>query len=462
MNKNVKVLLIILLTLLLSIFLSACTSVSKQADSTQILKFKSGTYTATATGKEGPVKVEVAFDESSIKSIKVLENNETVGYGDKAIAKLPEALVEKQSFSVDVISGATLTSRAIFNAVADCIKQAGEDPKKLGFIDSKETSESQTFTIVGLSKDEIVLSGEELKSMEIVERKAVSIDSKGEKSETIAKGVLLSSILEKYNASLDQYNSIVTTASDGYSIEIPSDILHKRDIVIAYEINGEPVDLRIVVPDERAMYWLKFLTKLELMSEIKTSEATKAIILETAVKQLKPENYKYYDSQDKAVSIDSILKKYITDTPDFVQLVAGDMKKNEKYSIFSKQYIKISGEESPLFIGPDLPEGMRVKNLIYAKVGTQTLFSIGATKGILTEKSINDVTGVTLTSALEYMGFGKADGYTFTGIDGYSVRIDAKDIDKGVLFPDGDAVTVKFVGLDSKTTVKQLLTIDTK
>lgn len=455
MNKKNKVLWIILLTLLVSVFLSAC-AVDSAA------KFKPGTYTAVANGKEGPVKVEVSFDKNSIRTIKVLENNETVGYGDKAIANIPEALLKKQSLDVDAVSGATLTSRAIIAAVADCIKQAGGDLQKLGFTDVKEASESQAVTITGLSGNEIVLSGAELKSMESVERKAISINSKGEKSETTAKGVLLSSILKKYNTSIDQYNSMVASSSDGYSIEIPSDILHKRDIVIAYEINGDPVDLRIVVPDERAMYWVKFLSKLELLSEMKSSETAYAVILETAVKQLKPESYKYYDSQDKAVSIDSIIKKYITDTPDFVQLVAGDLNKNEKYSVFSRQYIKISGEESPLFIGPDLPEGMRVKNMIYAKVDTQALFSVRAAKDKLKEKSINGVSEISLASALKLMGFKNADSYKFTGIDGYSVNVEAKDIDKGILYLDGDTAAVKFEGLASKTTVKQLLTIDTK
>lgn len=462
MSKNVKVLLIILLTLLLSTSLSACTNASKEADGTFVIKFKRGTYTALANGKEGPVKVEVSFDKSSIKSIKVLENNETVGYGDKAIAKLPEKIVEEQSFNVDVVTGATLTSRAILTAVADCIKQAGEDPKKLGYKDVEEVSGSQTITIIGLSDDEVIINGAELKSMESVEKKAVSIDSNGDESEITAKGVLLSSILKEHNASMEQYNSIVATASDGYSVEIPADVLHKRDVVIAYEINGEPVDLRTVVPDERAMYWVKFISKIEMMREMKISEATNAVILETAIRQLKLEDYKYYDSQDKAVSIDSILKKYFVVKSDFVQLVADDMKKNEKYSVFSGQYIKISGEDAPLFIGPDLPEGMRVKNLIYTKIGTQVLFSMCGAESKFAKRIISGATVIDLASALEYMGFKKADGYTFTGTDGYSVTIKAKDIDKGVLSLDGNIVTVKFTGLTSETTVKQLLTIDTK
>lgn len=462
MSKNVKVLLIILLTLLLSISLSACTNASKEAAGTPELKFKPGTYTAIANGKEGPIKVEVSFDKSSMKSVKVLENNETVGYGDKAIAKLPEALVKEQSLNVDAVTGATLTSRAILTAVADCIKQAGEDPKKLGFTDAEEAAGSQTITIVGLANDEVVINGAELKSMEAVERKAVSIDSKGEKSETAAKGVLLSSILKEHNASMEQFNSLVATASDGYSVEIPAEILHKRDVVIAYEINGEPVDLRIVVPDERAMYWVKFISKIEMMREIKNSEATKAVILETAVSQLKLEDYKYYDSQDKAVSIDSILEKYFTDKSDFVQLEADDMKKNEKYSVFSGQYIKISGDDAPMFVGPDLPEGMRVKNLIYAKVGTQAIFSMCGAESKFAKRIISGATVIDLASALEYMGFKKADSYIFTGTDGYNVMIKAKDIEKGTLSLDGDIVTVKFTGMTSNTTVKQLITIEAK
>jgi fumarate reductase flavoprotein subunit len=54
----------------------------------------------------------------------VIKQTETPGLGDRAIAALPPAIVNKQSADVDVLSGATVTSRAIINAVKDALSKA--------------------------------------------------------------------------------------------------------------------------------------------------------------------------------------------------------------------------------------------------------------------------------------------------------------------------------------------------
>lgn len=88
------------------------------------LTYKSGTYTAAAEGKGGPVKVEVIFSEKKIDSVKVIEHKETPEISDDAIKNIPSQIVEKQSLAVDSVSGATITSKAIKDAVTDAVKQA--------------------------------------------------------------------------------------------------------------------------------------------------------------------------------------------------------------------------------------------------------------------------------------------------------------------------------------------------
>jgi fumarate reductase flavoprotein subunit len=44
-----------------------------------------------------------------------------------AIARIPLAIYQKQTLSIDVVSGATFTSNAILAAVEDCARQAGGD-----------------------------------------------------------------------------------------------------------------------------------------------------------------------------------------------------------------------------------------------------------------------------------------------------------------------------------------------
>ena len=76
-----------------------------------------GTYEASAQGMKGPVKVAVTFSKDAVTSVKVIEEKETAGIGTTAAAELPRQIVEAQSTKIDGLSGATVTSKAIFAAV---------------------------------------------------------------------------------------------------------------------------------------------------------------------------------------------------------------------------------------------------------------------------------------------------------------------------------------------------------
>lgn len=91
---------------------------------TEKLSFKAGTYTGSAKGNGGDVKVEVTVDETSIKEVKILEHKETEGLAEPALEKVPAAIVEKQSTSVDTVTGATITSNAIMDAVKSALEGA--------------------------------------------------------------------------------------------------------------------------------------------------------------------------------------------------------------------------------------------------------------------------------------------------------------------------------------------------
>ena len=74
-------------------------------------------------GMGGDVYVKVTMDGGKIAKVEVVEQHETVGIGDKAIAALPDAIVKAGSTEVDNVSGATITSKAIKEAVADALSQ---------------------------------------------------------------------------------------------------------------------------------------------------------------------------------------------------------------------------------------------------------------------------------------------------------------------------------------------------
>lgn len=93
------------------------------------LPLKSGKYTASANGMDGEVKVEVTIDDNKVQSISI-EDNETAGVGDKALAIIADQVIANQSLAVDSISGATVSSAAMKAALEDALKQAGADVKE--------------------------------------------------------------------------------------------------------------------------------------------------------------------------------------------------------------------------------------------------------------------------------------------------------------------------------------------
>ena len=87
-------------------------------------ELKDGEYTASAEGYEGPITVKVVIKEGKIFSVEVLSHNETPEYYEMA-KKILQTIVEKNTFNVDSISGATVTSDAIKVAVYKALVQAG-------------------------------------------------------------------------------------------------------------------------------------------------------------------------------------------------------------------------------------------------------------------------------------------------------------------------------------------------
>ncbi len=116
--------------------------------------YTAGAYTASGSGNNGQVKVEVTFAEGAIESVKVLEHAETAGLSDPAIERIPQAIVEKQSLAVDTVAGATNTSKAILQAVEDCVVQAGGDVQALkaaggeGQADAAEATQLTTDLVI--------------------------------------------------------------------------------------------------------------------------------------------------------------------------------------------------------------------------------------------------------------------------------------------------------------------------
>lgn len=115
----------ILFACILSLYLSGCSfNSSKDPENKK--------YSAAATGYGGDVTVEVtATVTGKIGTLKVDASKETPDIGGLAAPRIAKTIVAKQSLSIDAVSGATITSKAVLSAAETALKQAGIDTEAL-------------------------------------------------------------------------------------------------------------------------------------------------------------------------------------------------------------------------------------------------------------------------------------------------------------------------------------------
>lgn len=99
------------------------------------LSFTPGTYTGSGKGYGGQVQARVTFSETGITDIRVGQQRETAHVGDVAFQTLPARIIAANGLNVDAVSGATMSSFGLKEAVLDAADQAGVTNRK-AFIDN--------------------------------------------------------------------------------------------------------------------------------------------------------------------------------------------------------------------------------------------------------------------------------------------------------------------------------------
>jgi succinate dehydrogenase/fumarate reductase flavoprotein subunit len=81
-------------------------------------------YIGAGSGMGADMVVKVKYENNRITDIGFLMLHETVGVSDRAVAQVPQAIIAANSTTVDTVTGATVTSRAIIQAVNDALSKA--------------------------------------------------------------------------------------------------------------------------------------------------------------------------------------------------------------------------------------------------------------------------------------------------------------------------------------------------
>lgn len=124
--RSKVVTIIVVLTLIASLLLG-CQSEPLSSETTIDALYTPGTYTGVAPAHNAELKLTVTVDENSIKEVKIVEHSESEGIADAAIERIPAAIVDQQSLAVDIMAGATVSSRAILSAAEKALTEAGAD-----------------------------------------------------------------------------------------------------------------------------------------------------------------------------------------------------------------------------------------------------------------------------------------------------------------------------------------------
>lgn len=83
------------------------------------------TVSATAKGYGGDITVTLTVKDDKITDVKILGDGETKDVGSKAVEQMPEQILSAQTYDVDGVSGATISSTSIKKATKEAMIAAG-------------------------------------------------------------------------------------------------------------------------------------------------------------------------------------------------------------------------------------------------------------------------------------------------------------------------------------------------
>jgi phosphate binding protein len=352
--------------------------------------------------------------------------------------------------------------------------------KEYGFISLKDciveeiipTPTQGTITIkgVGILEKEIKVS--ELAELESVTREVTIHKGRPRERTFEVSGPLLDTVLnEKFGISQKDLGSIRLTALDDYSIEITENILQNREIILGYIQNCEKYGvgvwkafekndghwpIRVIVPYERGMFWVRMLDTIEILESNPKLNTNQVVIFETKISTLEqiPCSKNTYTVVNNKEFFKGVLERGV------VRLVAADgLKRNEEFKTFHNAYIQITGEDAPRFYSPDLPRGMHVRYLYHFATCNTAYFVLSYGLELLELKQIEGKEGLPLTAIMNEVGTKDGTTYRLTTVDGTYITITDNEFKKGIVYKEVDgSVSVVFEGLP-KYSLSGLLSI---
>ncbi len=358
---------------------------------------------------------------------------------------------------VAVISALLIAFMLVFAGCADEAAEPTEPAREY-------TGEDDFFTLSCEVTGETEFSVKQLMTEYPAETREIVRETDDGEDRYDIKGVLLEELLSEAGAEIGDLDGVRFIAGDGYAVDVPQEILEEHEVILAYEIAGEPLwedtrPLRAFIPGEEAMYWVKNLVEVELGHPEETAAEIKQLVfIETAAEVIDSVPYHDgYDEEQKAVKTVDLLAD-VTLSDSVCMMATDGFEKTEDYDVFVDAFIVMSSDDAPAFRSPEMPRGMHVRDLAWFTVGDTAFISVSRSPELLGEASVDEDVGVSLSALAEELGLLDADEYVLEASDGYTAEVSSEDLEAGIVFfRDSGEVASVFEDLPRSTAVKDLL-----
>lgn len=430
---------------------------------------KPGAFITSGTGYAGTISALVAIDNKQGKTagVRILEQGDTPLYADpikeswftdrfKGVGlheylKLVVLDPEKPTDIVQV-TGASVSSQAVLNNVNSAIGAwnyltSGTRKEVVSNTIPQEMWEKDenSFLICWPEDNSTRVNVEELKEYSQVTTKTILQKTTGTKINIEASGPRLSDVLKKKGININDYEAIGITGRDNYYTMISKDILQNRQIILGIVFDGKEIlreekPIRVVVPDEMGVYWVKMVNRIELYKHISPKNIGKVHIFGAFTRDMEPYFYEYYGSKDKSYLVGKILSKFKTvDQNGFFTMAGSDgLVKNETISMVrDRYYIKAEGENAPMNISPAFKLGMNVKEMCYFSTTTDAVIFPGVLLKAVGGEKTEQGSAMKLKAALEEAGMevSGVEELTIKDSGGKTYALDSKELEDAYMLP---------------------------
>ncbi|MEG2002793.1 MAG: hypothetical protein RR107_06855, partial [Clostridia bacterium] len=254
-----------------------------------------------------------------------------------------------------------------------------------------------------------------LAKMKLQEITCKTTSSSGETKTVTVKGFSLKDILKAKNVELKDVPSVNLIASDGYIMNATVAEYGSSDIYVLLEYEGEKLTSpRSCIPDKRTMYWVKNLSKIELVKgEVeKLAEVSEIGLFVEGKNALTAEKIDNRGEKVDAYSLKAYFEKTFGKTQkENLKLIALDgFEKNETADVFFKNYVStaVDKKDAPLYFSDKISDGMRVKQLDMV-IGNGVAAYFGQE--------------ITVEKLFKAVGMKNATSYKFIASDGFETTI---------------------------------------